>query len=163
PALDAVSSPLIVSDGYAEVAADAHRLGALVCLRAHGIEHLGPALERLAGARGQREARAREAAFEQGQRAVLEHIAAGAPLPELPIGRTRAERAIREVGARYRQIVETAYEGVWLLDAEARTLFVNQRATELLGYANGEMLGRGLIEFMDEPSRALCEGGFLQR
>ncbi|MFL5864005.1 MAG: PAS domain-containing protein [Solirubrobacteraceae bacterium] len=34
--------------------------------------------------------------------------------------------------ARYRQIVDTAYEGVWLLDSDTRTLFVNQRTARML-------------------------------
>jgi PAS domain S-box-containing protein len=44
--------------------------------------------------------------------------------------------------------VETAHEGIWRIDAEDRTTFVNQRMIEMLGYASaGEMLGRNVYEF----------------
>lgn len=51
---------------------------------------------------------------------------------------------------RYRMIVETAQEGVWLLDENARTTFVNPKMAQLLGYAPEEMLGRDLLDFSDD-------------
>ncbi len=53
----------------------------------------------------------------------------------------------------YRQIVESSHEGVWLLDAEGRTLFVNQRTAEMLGYKPEELIGAALHEFMDGDGR----------
>lgn len=67
--------------------------------------------------------------------------------------RKRAEKALRESEARYRRIVETANEGIWTLDAEARTDYVNRRMAEMLGYTPEEMLGRHLFEFMDDEAR----------
>jgi PAS domain S-box-containing protein len=61
----------------------------------------------------------------------------------------RAEEALRESEERYRCIVETAYEGIWAIDLEARTMFVNQRAAEILGYTPEEMLGQSVFDFMD--------------
>jgi PAS domain S-box-containing protein len=84
-------------------------------------------------------------------------------LASIAISRERAERASRQSDARYRQIVDTAYEGIWLLDSEARTLFVNQRTARMLGYEAGELLGRPIVEFMDEASQAAAEGTFIQR
>ena len=84
-------------------------------------------------------------------------------LAAIAIARDRTERAVRQADARYRQIVDTAYEGVWLLDAEARTLLVNERTAKLLGFEEHELLGRRLVEFMDEPSRQAAEGSFIQR
>jgi two-component system, cell cycle sensor histidine kinase and response regulator CckA len=84
-------------------------------------------------------------------------------LAAIAISRDRAERALRLSEARYRQIVDTAYEGVWLLDSDARTLFVNQRTAEMLGHPAGEMLGRSLFDFMDDDSRARAQSDFLTR
>jgi sigma-B regulation protein RsbU (phosphoserine phosphatase) len=50
----------------------------------------------------------------------------------------------------YRGIVETAYEGIWKLNADLETTLVNGRMAELLGYTVQEMLGRPLFDFMFE-------------
>ncbi len=36
--------------------------------------------------------------------------------------------------ARYRGIIDTAQEGVWIVDTDQRTRYVNARMTEMLGY-----------------------------
>jgi PAS domain S-box-containing protein len=46
-----------------------------------------------------------------------------------------AEAALRESEQRYRTIVDTAQEGVWLIDKYARTTFANARLAEMLGYS----------------------------
>jgi PAS domain S-box-containing protein len=84
-------------------------------------------------------------------------------LAAIAISRDRAERAVRQADARYRQIVDTAYEGVWLIDADARTLLVNERAAKLLGFDADELIGRNILDFMDKPSREAAEGNFIQR
>jgi PAS domain S-box-containing protein len=50
----------------------------------------------------------------------------------------------------YRGIVETAYEGIWKVNADFETSLVNGRMAELLGYTVQEMLGRPLFDFMFE-------------
>jgi len=50
----------------------------------------------------------------------------------------------------YRGIVETAYEGIWRVNSEYETSFVNRRMTELLGYSAEEMMGRPLFDFLFE-------------
>ena len=61
--------------------------------------------------------------------------------------RKRAEKAIRESQDRYRRIVETANEGVWLLDSQFRTTYVNRQMEKMLGYEPGEMMGRSVFDF----------------
>lgn len=65
----------------------------------------------------------------------------------------RTEDALRETEERYRQIVETAREGVWLVSPDAETMYVNQRMADMLGYTPDEMLGRPLFDFMDDVAR----------
>lgn len=50
----------------------------------------------------------------------------------------------------YRQIVETAMEGIWLIDSQTRTTFVNASLTRMFGYSAAEMEGRVLTDFMDD-------------
>ena len=77
--------------------------------------------------------------------------------------RKRADQALRESEERYRQIVETANEGIWIIDASAHTTFVNQKQAQMFGYSVSEMLGRSMYDFMDEEAIALAERNFEQR
>lgn len=61
-------------------------------------------------------------------------------------------RALAESEARYREILETTPDGVWRVDAENRTDYVNPRMASMLGYTVEEMIGRELSDFMD-PER----------
>ncbi len=90
-------------------------------------------------------------------------VAHATHLASIAILRDRSARAIRQADARYRQIVDTAYEGIWLVDGDARTMFVNHRAASMLGYEMQEMIGRRIVEFMDDASRSVAEGTFVQR
>jgi len=69
--------------------------------------------------------------------------------------RQRAEQALHASSERYRLIVQTAAEGIWMTDANDRTSFVNPTMARMLGYEPEEMLGRPMSEFMDEDSCAL--------
>jgi PAS domain S-box-containing protein len=64
--------------------------------------------------------------------------------------RKKAEEALRESEKKYRQLIETLQEGVWAIDKDANTTFVNLRMAEILGYTVEEMLGKSLFGFMDE-------------
>ncbi|MEB3338136.1 MAG: PAS domain S-box protein, partial [Leptolyngbyaceae bacterium] len=76
--------------------------------------------------------------------------------------RKQAELALQQSEARYRNIIETTLEGVWMLDAEGKTTFVNQRMASMLGYTEVEMLGTALIDFvaLEEQSQVQI---YLQR
>jgi PAS domain S-box-containing protein len=67
--------------------------------------------------------------------------------------RRRAEEALRQSEERYRRLIETANEGIWTIDADGRTTYVNQRMADLLGYAPEEMIGRVHTDFMWEQDR----------
>jgi PAS domain S-box-containing protein len=71
--------------------------------------------------------------------------------------RIRTEESLRASEERYRTIVETAGEGIWMIDADARTTFANPSMEKLLGYGPGGMLGRSLFEFVHEEDRELFE------
>jgi len=61
--------------------------------------------------------------------------------------RKRQEAALRATETSYQKLVETAHEGIWMVDVEDRATFVNQRMADLLGYTVEEMLGRSPSEF----------------
>ena len=65
------------------------------------------------------------------------------------------EHALRVSEERYRQIVETAFEGIWHINAQEKTTFVNRRMADMLGYAVEEIMGRPVTDFMDAEAQAL--------
>lgn len=66
----------------------------------------------------------------------------------------RDEERLRESERHYRRLIETASEGIWVLDAHGYTTFANTKLEAILGYGPGEMLGKHLLEFVSEARRA---------
>jgi diguanylate cyclase (GGDEF)-like protein/PAS domain S-box-containing protein len=70
--------------------------------------------------------------------------------------RVLMEKALRESEERYRRIIETTSEGVWVIDAENKTVFVNRQLAEMLGCTVGEMVGVPVLAFIDEKYHKLA-------
>ena len=66
------------------------------------------------------------------------------------------ERRAVESETRFQQIVELAEEGIWVIDSEAKTTYVNQAIERMLGYSESEMLGCYLSDFLSEPEQKRC-------
>ncbi|HWQ63128.1 MAG TPA: PAS domain S-box protein, partial [Methanospirillum sp.] len=62
--------------------------------------------------------------------------------------RKKTEQIIQEKEEQFRTIVDTAQEGIWQLDKQMNTVYVNHRLTELLGYSSEEMLIKNITSFM---------------
>jgi PAS domain S-box-containing protein len=58
----------------------------------------------------------------------------------------REEKLLRSE-QRYRKMIETTNDGVWVLDREFHTSFANQQMEAMLGYSAGEMTERHLTDF----------------
>jgi PAS domain S-box-containing protein len=56
-------------------------------------------------------------------------------------GRIRAEQNLRDSAERYRTLVEESFDGIFIQKG-TQIAFVNQRLNEMLGYRDGELLGR---------------------
>jgi len=78
---------------------------------------------------------------------------------ELPYERLAIseEKLRRAAEGKYRKIVETCTEGIWMLDTSVKTSYVNSRMAQMLGYTEEEMLGRHLFDFMDADARIVAE------
>ena len=61
--------------------------------------------------------------------------------------------ALRESEERHRRIVQTAQEGIWTINADSITDYVNPRMAEMLGYKPEEMIGRPLSDFLGAEDR----------
>ena len=67
-----------------------------------------------------------------------------------------AEEALKKSEHKYRQLIEGLHEGIWVIDENACTTFVNDRMAEMLGYTVEEMVGRHLFSFMDKRGVTMC-------
>ncbi|PPD18635.1 MAG: hybrid sensor histidine kinase/response regulator [Methylobacter sp.] len=63
-------------------------------------------------------------------------------------------RNLQDSETRYRRIIDTANEGIWMLGEDALTTFVNARMADMLGYSCEVMLGRPVTNFMFEEDIA---------
>jgi two-component system, cell cycle sensor histidine kinase and response regulator CckA len=69
----------------------------------------------------------------------------------------KSAEALRLSEERYRRIVETMNEGIWILDTDSRTTFVNARVAQMLGRDANELMGEPLVGFVHQDSLATVE------
>lgn len=75
--------------------------------------------------------------------------------------RKEVEEALKKSEFQFRQIVETAQEGIWRIDADFTTVFVNKRMCDMLGYSYEEILGKPIFDFVDTSARkVLAESAY---
>jgi len=77
--------------------------------------------------------------------------------------RKQAEEALRGSEKKYRDLVENLQEGIWVIDRDGFTTFVNTRMTEMLGYTEDEMMGKHLFSFMDEQGAEIAKRNLERR
>jgi two-component system, cell cycle sensor histidine kinase and response regulator CckA len=73
------------------------------------------------------------------------------------LARREAEAALLASEQRYRRIVETTNEGVWVIDPQGSTTFMNARMASMLGYSREEVVGLPVATFIAEDHRAQAE------
>ena len=73
------------------------------------------------------------------------------------------ERRLAESEQKHRDMVEGLQEGIWAVDADGITTFVNARMGQMLGYGVDEMLGRHLFHFMAPNRVEECRANLRRR
>jgi PAS domain S-box-containing protein len=68
-------------------------------------------------------------------------------------------RKLAESEADYRGLIETMNDGFWVLDAQGRILFANEKLAGLLGYSVSDLVGASAFDLFDEAN---CEIFFKQ-
>ncbi len=74
-----------------------------------------------------------------------------------------SEQALRVSEKQYRELVSALQEGIWVVDKEANTTFVNKHMAVMLGYTEQEMIGKNLFYFMDEYGVEICKRNLVRR
>ena len=77
--------------------------------------------------------------------------------------RKRVEEKLREIEEKYRNIVETANEGILIIDDEAIITYANKKMADMLGYTLEEGLGRPVWDFADEESKTILKQSLEKR
>lgn len=72
-------------------------------------------------------------------------------------GQRVAEERLRTSEERYRRLVAAANEGVWLVDQSGRTTFANGRVGRILGHPMVDIVGGGMLAFVDERDRTVVQ------
>ena len=68
---------------------------------------------------------------------------------------------LRRSEAKYRSLLDQAYEGIWVADNSGRTVFANQRMAEMLQYPGpAELTGRIAFDFVPEEDRESTRARF---
>ena len=63
------------------------------------------------------------------------------------------EGALKESEEKHRQILEFLNEGIWQIDAEGTTTFVNPSMARMLDYAENELIGKPFFKFLSENDK----------
>jgi PAS domain S-box-containing protein len=62
--------------------------------------------------------------------------------------RKRTDDELRAMDGRYRQIIQTANEGIWVTDESDRLTFVNRRMADLIGHTEEELIFKPVGNFI---------------
>ena len=68
--------------------------------------------------------------------------------------RRKAEESLAASEIKFRRIVETAHEGIWLLDRDGRTTYMNRRMADMLALDPSETADATLVPFLSEAKVA---------
>ncbi|RPJ75904.1 MAG: PAS domain S-box protein, partial [Alphaproteobacteria bacterium] len=71
--------------------------------------------------------------------------------------RKKVEEKLRESEEKYRNIVETANEGILIIDNEALITYANKKLASMLGYTLEKSIGRPVWDFLSEESKAIVK------
>ena len=74
--------------------------------------------------------------------------------------RELSQASLRESEARYKMIVETAREAIWVVDADGITTFANEQLAVMLGRPVEELVGGSVFATLDDEGRAIAAENF---
>ena len=73
--------------------------------------------------------------------------------PRAPVAHPPSSAVVDGPSNLYRQIVESAHEGIWIHDLAGYTTFANGQMADLLGYSLAEMNGVTIFDLLDDQGK----------
>lgn len=77
--------------------------------------------------------------------------------------RTKSRERLRAGEEKYLKLLESAQEGIWVIDDQERTTYANPGMAQMLGYSVQEMEGESLFDFMDEDGQKIARDNLGKR
>jgi diguanylate cyclase (GGDEF)-like protein/PAS domain S-box-containing protein len=77
--------------------------------------------------------------------------------------RVESDRALQESQERYRVIVETAQEGIWVANPQGGTVYVNQKMADITGHSSEQLYARGVLDLLDVDAAIMMSRRLLER
>jgi PAS domain S-box-containing protein len=77
--------------------------------------------------------------------------------------RRQTEQALQRSEKQYRQLFEAVQEGIWMVDTELRTTFVNDHAAHMIGYEVDDVIDRSVLDFFDPQWQDVLRNGIERR
>ena len=75
----------------------------------------------------------------------------------------KIEQALVESEEKYRGLVETMAEGLAIQDENGLIIYVNNRFCKMAGYQQHEVIGKKIIDFLDERNKQIVKGEIAKR
>lgn len=72
--------------------------------------------------------------------------------------RKRVEFELQESEERYRTLINSMNEGVWVTDLYNKTLYINSALEKMMGYTSEQMMGKTVTDFLHPDSFSFFEG-----
>lgn len=79
------------------------------------------------------------------------------------IERKKVENTLIQNERKYKDIVDTILEGLWIIDAEGKTTYVNKQLADMLGYTREDMLNLPFFDFVNKDFRDSAKQFFERR
>src|SRR6266702_4791738 len=73
------------------------------------------------------------------------------------------EASLRQNHEAFDRVVHNAQEGIWLLNAQFHTEYVNPQMADILGCTVEELIHRAVVDFVAEPARSEAEQVFAEQ
>jgi len=77
--------------------------------------------------------------------------------------RKKAQKKLRESEQKYQDLLKNLNEGIVTVDPNLYIKFVNPHFAKMLGYAEKNIVGKSLLEFVDQKNKALLKEHFEMR